>query len=112
MMDGKLRDLLGPHDDGEAFTQAVLLRATGALHRRRVAAESATDVPAFGWLERWARPWVLATLVLLALGTLVPALPWAAASPGSVAAAPADSDAMVASLLPADVAVAVAAEGR
>jgi hypothetical protein len=110
MNDDRLRDLLGPTDDGRAFADAVLLRAAGALHRRRVAAESA-GVPALGWLGQWARPWVFATLMILAVAVLVPARPWNPAPP-AVAAAPADSDAMVASMLPADLAVAVATEGR
>ena len=112
MTDKMLRDLLGPDDDGRGFTEAVLLRAAGVLHRRRAAAEAAAaQLPAFGWLERWARPWLVAALMLLALGTLVPALPWRE-TPRAALVAPADSDAMVASLLPADVAVAVATEGR
>lgn len=106
-----LRELLSPNDDGRGFTEAVLLRAAGALHRRRSAATAAGDVPAFGWLERWARPWLVAALMLVALAALVPALPWREA-PRVEALAPADSDAMTQSLLPADVAVAVAAEGR
>jgi hypothetical protein len=107
MNDRMLRDLLGPDDDGRGFTDAVLLRAAGALHRRRAVA--AAQVPAFGWLERWARPWVVAALLLIALGALAPALPWQE-TPQTVAVVPADSDALVASLLPADVAVAVANE--
>jgi hypothetical protein len=107
MNDRDLRDLLGPDDDGRGFTEAVLLRAAGALHRRRTAA--AQNVPAFGWLERWAQPWLVAALLLIALGALAPALPWRETTQ-TVASAPADSDAMVASLLPADVAVAVANE--
>ncbi|MFI5280874.1 MAG: hypothetical protein ACHQU1_10280 [Gemmatimonadales bacterium] len=107
MNDRELRDLLGPDDDGRGFTEAVLLRAAGALHRRRAVA--AASVPAFGWLEQWARPWLVAALLLVALGALAPALPWRE-TPQTLAAAPADSDAMVASLLPADVAVAVANE--
>jgi len=105
MNDRELRDMLGPGDDGRGFTEAVLLRAAGALHRRRAVA--AANVPAFGWLERWAQPWLVAAVLLVALGALAPALPWREA-PQTVASAPADSDAMVASLLPADVAVAVA----
>ncbi len=70
-----LREALGPDDDGRAFTEAVLLRAAGALHRRRAAAAAGSDAPVFGWLERWARPWVIAALVGLAMLTLAPVLP-------------------------------------
>ena len=107
MNDRMLRDLLGPDDDGRGFTEAVLLRAAGALHRRRAAA--AAQVPAFGWLERWARPWLVAALLLIALGALAPALPWSGV-PQTAQAVPADSDAMTASLLPAEVAVAIGNE--
>lgn len=107
-----LRDLLSPSDDGSGFIDAVLLRASGALARRRAAADAAdVHVPAFGWLERWARPWLVAALMLMALAALAPALPWGA-EPRVSTIAPADSDAMTQSLLPADLAVAVATEGR
>jgi hypothetical protein len=109
-MNDHLRDLLTPADDGRAFTDAVLFKASGALHRRRAAAESSA-LPALGWLERWARPWVLAALVLVTLAVLFPNRPWGEVG-GPVAAVPADSDAMAYSLLPADLAVAVTTEGR
>ena len=48
-----LRTLLTPADDGRAFTDAVLLRASGALHRRRYA-EPASE-PVWSLLERWAQ---------------------------------------------------------
>src|SRR4051812_5934713 len=102
-------DLLGRHltpdDDGRAFTDAVLLQASGALHRRRALAEQA-QTPAWDWLARWARPWVVATLVAIAVLAIIPSHPW------SRDAAPAVSttDAMVASLLPADMALAAATE--
>lgn len=67
-----LRGLLDPGDDGRAFTDAVVLRASGALYRRRQAAEAATET--WAWLERWARPWVVAALALLAVASVVPAL--------------------------------------
>ncbi len=71
-MKDHLRGLLDPGDDGRAFTDAVLLRASGALYRRRQAAETATET--WGWLERWARPWVVAALVVLAVASVLPAL--------------------------------------
>lgn len=69
-----LTDLLAPGDDGRAFTDAVLLRASGALYRRRTAG-AAADAPAWAWLERWARPWVVALLVVLSVAIAIPALP-------------------------------------
>ena len=105
MINELLRSLLGPDDDGRGFTEAVLLRAAGALHRRRVA-----EVPPFGWLERWARPWLVATLILLAAAALVPAQ-WSEAPHASMTAA-ADTDAMVAAMLPVDMTVAIATENR
>lgn len=101
-----LRKLLHPDDDGRAFTDAVLLRATGALHRRRADAEAA-QTPPWDWLARWARPWVVAALVLVAAMGLIPALPW---SRSHTVASPADSETMTASLLPADMALASAAD--
>jgi len=111
MINEMLRALLGPDDDGRGFTEAVLLRAAGALHRRRAAAEGAAgNVPAFGWLERWARPWLVAALILLAAAALVPAQ-WRETPRPSLTAA-ADTDAMVAAILPVDMTVAVATENR
>ena len=101
-----LRDALTPDDDGRAFTDAVLLKASGALHRRRAAGDQ--QMPAMGWLERWARPWVVAALIVLAALAIVPAKPWARQS--ALAATSADSEAFVASLLPADMALATATE--
>jgi hypothetical protein len=72
-MDELLKRLLTPDDDGRAFTEAVLLRASGALHRRGQAAAGAA-VPAWAWLERWARPWVIAALVTLAALATAPSL--------------------------------------
>jgi hypothetical protein len=65
-----LRRHLSPDDDGHAFVEAVLFRASGTLHRRRAATSAA--LPAWGWLERWARPWVVVMLILLAFATLLP----------------------------------------
>ena len=105
-----LRDLLDPADDGRAFTDAVLLRAAGALHARAAAA-TVQQIPALGWLENWARPWVFATLILLAVAVLLPTRSWTPA-PRTVATTVSDSDAIAASLLPADLAMAVTPEGR
>src|SRR5438552_5480281 len=98
---------LTPDDDGRAFTDAVMLRAAGALHRRRTAAEASLQRPAWDWLALWARPWLVAALVLIAAVTMIPAVPW---SRGSAVAAPAPSEAMNASLLPADLAMAATTE--
>ena len=72
-MNDLLRQHLEPDDDGRAFTEAVLLRAAGALHRRRAAAESAAALP---WtaLEAWARPWIIAAIVGFALVLALPGL--------------------------------------
>jgi hypothetical protein len=72
MMDERLRDLLTPADDGRGFTEAVLMRASGALHRRRQHAEAE---PVWTWLGAWARPWLIAALIILAALGVVPALP-------------------------------------
>ncbi len=72
-MSDLLKRHLSPEDDGSAFTDAVLLRAAGALHRRRAARETATSRP---WtsLEAWARPWIVAAIVGLALAIALPGL--------------------------------------
>ena len=49
-----LKTYLSPEDDGVAFTDAVLMRAAGALHRRRAAQPA--DSAAWTWLAAWARP--------------------------------------------------------
>ncbi len=72
-MNDLLKRLLSPEDDGRAFTDAVLLRAAGALHRRRVAHESVDSQP-WAWLEAWARPWVIVAIVGLAMAIVVPGL--------------------------------------
>lgn len=74
-MNEELKRLLEPGDDGRAFTAAVMLRASGALHRRRRAAEGA-PAGALGWLERWARPWIVTALLVVAVAAAVlPLLP-------------------------------------
>jgi hypothetical protein len=94
-MTDHLRELLTPADDGRAFVDAVLLRASGALHRRRQAAETA---PVLGWIGLWARPWLVAALLVLAVLGLLPALP-AEPPAASVAEYP-----VLSSALPEDVA--------
>lgn len=73
-MDEHLRGLLDPADDGRGFTEAVLFRASGALARRR---RSEADGPTWSLLEIWARPWLIAALLLLALAVAIPNRPWA-----------------------------------
>ena len=107
-MNEELRKHLTPDDDGRAFTDAVMLRAAGALHRRRAAAEGAQQ-PAWDWLASWARPWVVASLIAIALITMIP-FRTPSNPPRTASAASADSEAMVASLLPADMALATATE--
>jgi len=68
-----LKNLLTPADDGRGFTEAVLLEASGALARRRAAADAAAASP-WLWLERWARPWVLGALAALALLVVLPTI--------------------------------------
>lgn len=68
-----LKRHLSPEDDGRAFTDAVLMRAAGALHRRRAAHESA-DSPPWALLEAWARPWLIAAIVGLAMAIALPGL--------------------------------------
>ena len=106
-MKDELKNLLGPADDGRAFTEAVLFKASGALHRRRSAAEA--SAPAWEWLARWARPWVVAVLFALALASMIP-LRQSGAAQTATTATPADSEVMAAALLPADMAVAAANE--
>jgi len=72
-MNDVLKRLLDPDDDGRAFTDAVLLRAAGALHRRRTARAAAVTEP-WASLEAWARPWIIAALVGLALVMALPGL--------------------------------------
>lgn len=72
-MNDLLKRHLSPEDDGRAFTDAVLMRAAGALHRRRAAHESA-ESPPWAWLEAWARPWIIAAIVGLAMAIALPGL--------------------------------------
>jgi len=80
-----LKRLLSPDDDGRAFTDAVLLRAAGALHRRRAAAGDTTRGLAWTWLEAWAHPWLIAAIIILALAL---ALPVGRGAPSSAPATP------------------------
>ncbi len=82
-MNEQLKRMLSPEDDGRAFTDAVLLRAAGALHRRRAAATRRADRPAWTWLEAWARPWLIAAIVGLALAVALPALERAWSQPSA-----------------------------
>lgn len=73
-MKDELRRVLDPGDDGRAFADAVLLRASGALHRRRRAAEA--EAGAFDWLAAWARPWIITVVLTLAMAAaILPLLP-------------------------------------
>ena len=72
-MNDLFRRYLEPDDDGRAFTEAVLLRAAGALHRRRAAGGSAAVAP-WAALEAWARPWIIAAIVGLAMVLALPGL--------------------------------------
>lgn len=101
-MKDMLRRSLTPDDDGRAFTEAVMLRASGALHRRRQAA-AAGEEPVLGLLAQWARPWLVAALVVLACAALFPV--WSPDSRTPIAFAVGGSD-PVSSLLPTDVAFA------
>jgi hypothetical protein len=83
-MNDLLRRHLEPDDDGRAFTDAVLLRAAGALRRRQTAGESATALP-WAALEAWARPWIIAAIVGLAL---IMALPGLESGPAVASATP------------------------
>lgn len=74
-MDKHLLEHLTPSDDGRGFAEAVLFRASGALARRRAAA---TEGPTWSLLEFWARPWLIAALLLLALAVAIPSRPWSA----------------------------------
>lgn len=91
-----LKSLLTPADDGQGFTDAVLLKASGALARRRAAAESPAG-DTWMWLERWARPWVLGMLAALALLVVLPAIQ---SPPGGSAAAEEPAELLLASPQP------------
>jgi hypothetical protein len=70
-MNDLLKRHLSPDDDGRAFLDAVMLRAAGALHRRRSAHEAIDSRP-WPWLETWARPWIIAAIVGLAMAMALP----------------------------------------
>jgi len=109
-MKDHLKRLLTPADDGRAFTDAVLHKASGTLHRRRAAAQAAlASRPAWEWLAQWARPWLVAALAVVAAIAIYPSRPWAP-RPAVFAIAPADSDVMITALLPVDMAIATATE--
>ena len=97
-----MKDMLGrfltPDDDGRAFTEAVLIRASGALHRRR--AGGAAEGVLWEMLERWARPWVLVTLIGIAIAASARVLP----TTGSTADVAVGADAILTSSAP-DVAL-------
>jgi hypothetical protein len=78
MMDERLHRHLTPADDGRGFAEAVLFRATGPLARRRLAA---VEGPTWSLLEFWARPWLIAALLLLALAVAIPSAPWSGTRP-------------------------------
>jgi hypothetical protein len=73
MMDEHLHKHLTPTDDGHGFAEAVLFRASGALARRR---QAAVEGPTWSLLEFWARPWLIAALLLLAVAVAIPSRPW------------------------------------
>jgi hypothetical protein len=105
-MKDELRNLLTPADDGRGFTEAVLMRASGALHRRRQRAEG--DEPVLGWLGAWARPWLIAALVILAVLGVLPAL-HPAATPAQVVTL---TDELEGSVLPPEVVAVAAPESK
>jgi hypothetical protein len=72
-MKDELKRALDPGDDGRAFTEAVLLKASGALYRRR---QQSAPAGLWPWLERWARPWLVTALLALAVAAAaVPLVP-------------------------------------
>ncbi len=73
-MNELLKRYLTPDDDGRAFADAVLLRAAGALHRRRTAAAPAGASPAWNTLAAWARPWLIAAIVGVGMAIALPTL--------------------------------------
>jgi len=97
-MRNELKQLLDSGDDGRAFTEAVLLRASGALYRRRQGAAARAD--AWQWLEHWARPWLVAALLVLAVAASLTTLA-APRTPATAASAASAEPAAAASLLAA-----------
>jgi hypothetical protein len=79
-MDEHLHRHLTPADDGRGFAEAVLFLAAGALARRR---QATAEGPTWSLLEFWARPWIIATLLLLALAVVIPSRPWSGARPSA-----------------------------
>ena len=79
-MDEHLKRFLTPADDGHGFAEAVLFRASGALAQRRLAV---AEGPTWSLLEVWARPWLIAALLLLSLGIAIPARPWSSQATAS-----------------------------
>ncbi len=82
-MKDDLKRLLDPGDDGSAFTEAVLIKASGALYRRRAGA-SAMRSNARDWLEAWARPWLVAALIVIVAIASLPLLERAPKTAGTV----------------------------
>lgn len=71
-MKDDLKRVLDSGDDGRAFRDAVLLKASGALYRRR----QQQGAGAWSWLERWARPWLVTAMLAVALAAAaLPFLP-------------------------------------
>lgn len=99
-MKDELRRVLDPGDDGRAFTDAVLLRASGALYRRRRAAD--VQAGALDWLAAWARPWLVTAVLALAFAAAV--LPLLPARGSATAAEPAEA-ALLAAPQPEDMLV-------
>jgi len=93
-MQEHLKRLLSPGDDGRGFADAVLLQASGALARRRAQPEASSP---WTWLERWARPWVLGALAVLALLAVLPAIQ---REPSGMAAADEPAELLLASPQP------------
>jgi hypothetical protein len=105
-MKDQLRELLTPADDGRGFTEAVLMRASGALHRRRQRIQETE--PVWGWLGAWARPWLVAALVILGVLGVLPALPPAPTPAQQVTL----TEAVEGEVLPPEVVAIAVPEGR
>jgi len=103
-MDEHLKRHLAPGDDGRAFNEAVLFRAAGALARRRQATD---EGPTWSLLEVWARPWLIAALLLLAVALVVPSRPWSV-QPAATAEASVTADALLGAATDSEVVLSVA----
>lgn len=103
-MDEHLKRYLAPGDDGLAFMEAVLFRASGALARRR---QAVAEGPTWSLLEIWARPWVIAAVLLLALAVVVPSSPWSV-PPTATADAGLTADALLGAATDSEVVLSVA----